>query len=266
MRGISARSQDGVLAAVDAAQDSSGELGTQLFGIVTLLDATPALRRVLTDPSTEAEAKQGLASTVLGDKVSADAVEVVREAVGRRWNAGRDLSDALETAGVAALVAQADAAGELETLETELFEVSRTVIGAGDLRGAVSDRSYSAQAKAELLGRLFEGKVLSQTLALLKQAAVGRIGSFEKSLTAFGEIAARRRKRLVALVRVAYELSDDERTRLASALAGKYGSDVHLNIVVDPAVVGGIAVSVDGEVVDGTMSSRLEAARRQLAG
>lgn len=266
MRGISARSQEGVLAAVDAAQDSSGELGTQLFGIVTLLDATPALRRVLTDPSTEPEAKQGLASSILGDKVSSAAVDVVRDAVGRRWNAGRDLSDALETAGAAALVAQADAAGELETLETELFEVGRTVTGDAELRGAVSDRSFPAQAKAELLGRIFDGKVLSQTLALAQQAAAGRIGSFEKALAAFGEVAARRRERLVALVRVAYELSDDERSRLASALAGKYGHEVHLNIVVDPSVVGGIAVSVGGEVVDGTMSSRLEAARRQLAG
>jgi len=71
---------------------------------------------------------------------------------------------------------------------------------------------------------------------------------------------------LLAEVRVAYELSDSEQTRLAQALGKKYGRDVHLNIVVDPSVVGGIAVSVGDEVVDGTMSTRLEVARRRLAG
>lgn len=266
MRGISARSQHEVLSAVESAQGSSAALGTQLFGVVALLDANPALRRVLTDPSTEPEAKAGLAATVLGSQVDSAAVDVVKAAAASRWNAGRDMADALETAGAAALVGRADASGDLERLETELFELGRTVAGDVELRGVVADRSVPAKAKASLLASIFESKVSTEALELAQQAAVARTGSFEKVLTAFGEVAAQRRDRLVAVVRVAYELSDDERSRLAAALAGKYGRDVHLNIVVDPSVVGGIAVSVEGEVVDGTMSSRLEAARRQLAG
>ncbi len=266
MRGMSARSLEEVLTAVDAAQDASGELGPQLFGVVSLLDANPALRRVLTDPSTEADAKASLAGKVLGGQVADATVGVVQKAVAGRWNAGRDLADALETAGVAALVARADAEGRLDALETELFEAGRVVASDAELRGVIADRSVPAAAKATLLGRLFDGKVSAEVLGLAQQAVVARTGSFDKVLTAFGEVAARRRERLVALVRVAYDPSDDERRRLAAALASKYGRDVHLNIVVDPSVVGGIAVSVGGEVVDGTMSSRLEAARRQLAG
>jgi F-type H+-transporting ATPase subunit delta len=265
MRGISARSLEGVLSAVESAQDSA-DLGTQLFGVVSLLDANPALRRVLTDPSTESDAKAGLASRVLGSQVGPGTVDVVRAAAAARWNAGRDLADALETAGASAVVARADAAGSLEQLETELFEIGRAVAADVELRGVVADRSYPAQAKATLLATLFGSKVSTEALELAQQAVVARTGSFEKVLTAFGDVAAQRRDRAVAVVRVAYDLSDDERTRLASALATKYGRDVHLNVVVDPSVVGGIAVSLGGEVVDGTMSSRLEAARRRLAG
>jgi F-type H+-transporting ATPase subunit delta len=266
MRGVSARSLEEVLSAVDAAQGSSAALGTQLFGVVALLDANPALRRVLTDPSTEADAKAGLAARVLGSQVDGSTVDVVKVAAAGRWNAARDLADALETAGAAAVVARADADGGLERLETELFEVGRAVAADVELRGVVADRSYPAQAKASLLATLFEGKVSTETLELAQQAVVARTGSFEKVLTSFGEVAAQRRDRAVAVVRVAYELSDDERSRLAGALARKYGRDVHLNVVVDPTVVGGISVSLGGEVVDGTMSSRLEAARRRLAG
>ncbi|WP_374999805.1 F0F1 ATP synthase subunit delta [Aeromicrobium sp. CTD01-1L150] len=267
LRGISAASQKDVLQAVESVDPASAaRLGAELFSVVGVLDGAAALRRVLTDPSTELEAKQGLAQSVLGGKVSEETITVVKVAARGRWAAGRDFVDGLETAGVAALVASVDAEGRLDELETELFEVGRTIASDGELRGVVSDRSIPREHKLTLLDRLFEGKVLPQTLELVRQAAAARTGSFERVLERFGETAAARRQRLVALVRVAYQLGDDEQQRLTSALAGKYGRDVHLNIVVDPSVVGGIVVSVGDEVVDGTMSSRLETARRRLAG
>ncbi|KAA1373735.1 F0F1 ATP synthase subunit delta [Aeromicrobium fastidiosum] len=266
MRGISAKSLDEVLAAVSAAGSGSGDLGTELFDVVATLDREPALRRVLTDPSTEAEAKAGLAERIFGGKVSADVVTVLRVAVSGRWASGRDLTDGLETAGVTALIAAADGKGELDAVETELFEVGRFVRSDAELRQIVSDRGLPSAAKGELLSTLLSGKVSTTTLALASQAAAARTGSFERVLTAFGVIAADRRSRLLAEVRVATELDDSDKTRLAAALAKKYGRDVHLNIVVDPSIVGGISVSLGDEVVDGSMSTRLEVARRRLAG
>ena len=266
MRGISAKSQVEVLAAVDAAKGEARDLGAELFGVVSTLDSAPALRRVLTDPSTEASAKVGLVKQVFGSAVGADTLAVLNAAVSGRWASMRDLTDALETAGVAAEVADAESAGELDALETELVEVERIVRSDADLRQIVSDRGVAAQAKGSLLATLLEGKVTRSTLALVTQAAAARTGSFERALSRFADIVAARRSRLLAEVRVAYELADEEKTRLAKALAKKYGRDVHLNIVVDPSVVGGIAVSVGDEVVDGTMSTRLEVARRRLAG
>lgn len=266
MRGISAKSLDEVLTAVGAAKDASGDLGVELFNIVSTLDREPALRRVLTDPSTEADAKVGLAKNIFGGKVSADALKIVQVAVSGRWASGRDLTDGLETAGVTALVAAADSAGQLDAVETELFEVGRFVRSDDELRQIVSDRALPAAAKGELLGTLLGKKVTATTLALAAQAAAARTGSFEKVLAAFGVTAAARRSRLLAEVRVAAELADDEKTRLAAALGKKYGRDVHLNIVIDPSIVGGIAVSIGDEIVDGSMSTRLEVARRRLAG
>ncbi|EFQ83021.1 ATP synthase F1, delta subunit [Aeromicrobium marinum DSM 15272] len=266
MRGISAKSLADVLAAVDAATGSTGDLGAELFGAVAVLDGAPALRRVLTDPSTEDEAKAGLAAQVFGGKVGADAVAVIETAARGRWGSSRDLTDGLETAGVSALVAAADAAGELDALETELFEVGRLVRSDAELRQVVSDRSVATDAKATLLASLVGGKVTGPTLALATQAAAARTGSFERAIAAFGETVAARRHRLLAEVRVAAELGATETDRLARALAAKYGREVHLNIIVDPSVLGGIAVSVGDESVDGSMSTRLENARRRLAG
>lgn len=266
MRGISAKSLAAVLTAVDAVKGSSSVVGAELFDVVSTLDREPALRRVLTDPSTEASAKAGLAKQIFGAQLSDDTVTVLQIAVGGRWASGRDLTDGLETAGVTALVAAADAEGGLDAVETELFEIGRLVRSDAELRQVVSDRGLPAAAKGGLLSTLLNGKVGATALALAVQASKARTGSFEKVLASFGETAAARRSRLLAEVRVASELGETEKTRLAEALGKKYGRDVHLNIVIDPSIVGGISVSVGDEVVDGSMSTRLEVARRRLAG
>ena len=41
---------------------------------------------------------------------------------------------------------------------------------------------------------------------------------------------------------------------------------MHLNVVVDPEVLGGIRVEIGDDVIDGTVVTRLDAARRKLAG
>lgn len=266
MRGISAKSLNGVLAAVNAAAGNADELGDELFQIVGVLDSAPALRRLFTDPSTEDAAKAKLAETVFAGKVGKESLAVLTVAVSSRWASGRDLSDGLETAGVQAHVAAADKAGELDALENELFEFGRVVVGDRALRQVLTDRTIAAAAKAELVATLIDGKVSKATAALAKQAVVARTGSFEKVLSAFADTAAARRSRLLAEVRVAYDLDDAERQRLADALKAKYGRDIHINTIVDPTVVGGISVAVGDEIVDGTVSSRLEDARRRIAG
>ena len=68
------------------------------------------------------------------------------------------------------------------------------------------------------------------------------------------------------MVRSAVELSAAQRRRLADALAATYGHQVHLNVVIDPSVVGGISVQIGDELIDGTAARRLAAVRRKLAG
>ena len=86
------------------------------------------------------------------------------------------------------------------------------------------------------------------------------------ALTAYQKIAAEVRGEGVATVRVARPLADADRERLADALARTYGRDVHLNVIVDPDVLGGIRVEIGDDVIDGTVSSRLDDAGRRLAG
>jgi F-type H+-transporting ATPase subunit delta len=59
-------------------------------------------------------------------------------------------------------------------------------------------------------------------------------------------------------------LSEEQSQRLRAALGRIHHRDVQLNVTVDPAIVGGLEVRVGDEVIDGTLSTRIEAARRRL--
>ncbi|HUQ00119.1 MAG TPA: F0F1 ATP synthase subunit delta [Aeromicrobium sp.] len=266
LRGVSAASLAAVLQVVEDSDGDLADIGDELFSVAGALDATPAVRRILTDPSTEADARSGVAESVLGDKVSAATLGVIDAAARGRWTGGRALSDAVEIAGVAAHVAAADRAGSLDAVETELFEAQRIIDAERELRATLSDRTIPADRKATLVDTIFDGKVAPATLALLRQAAAGRSGSFDSVLERFADEVAGRRSRTLAEVRTATPLSDADRERLASALSNKYGKEVHVNTIVDPTIIGGLRISIGDDVIDGTIAGRLEDARRQLAG
>ena len=93
----------------------------------------------------------------------------------------------------------------------------------------------------------------------------GRGRSLDASLEEYARLAAERRERLVAEVHVAIALTAQQRRRLAAALAAAYGRDVHLNVVLDPQVIGGMSVQIADEIIDGSMAGRLADLRRRLA-
>jgi F-type H+-transporting ATPase subunit delta len=66
----------------------------------------------------------------------------------------------------------------------------------------------------------------------------------------------------VATVRVAKPLSSDQRNRVVAALTKQIGRQVAIQEVIDPDILGGVRVELGDVVFEGTVSGRLEAARR----
>ena len=158
------------------------------------------------------------------------------------------------------------AAGEADAVETQLFTVERLVADNPELRDALADPARSVEDKQQLLRGLLEGKAARGTIQLAEQAVTGTHRTVSLAIESYQQLAASERDRVVALVRVARPLSDTESERLKAALSRQYSRQVDLNVLVDPAVLGGVRVEVGDDVIDGTVSSRLDGARRKLAG
>jgi len=242
-------------------------MGDELFAVARLLDAEHALRRTLTDPARPEAAKAALIRSLLDGKVSAPTLDLLAGLVSARWSASRDLADAIEELAVQAVTIAAERARQLDDLEDELFRFGRVVAGQPELRLALSDPNLPDERKRGVLGALLGGKATPDAERLITEAVLHPRGrSLEGSLDAYGKLAAERKQRLVAVVRVASALTEQQQERLGAALAAIYGHDVYLNIVLDPQVVGGMSVQVGDEFIDASVASRLESLRRRLAG
>lgn len=269
MRGASADSLASLGTTLDNAVSAGADgsrLADDLFGVASVLASQPSLRRVLTDVSVPAPAKAGLVARIFGSRLDEVALRVVAEAAGLRWAGTRDLGDALEHLGVVAVVKAAEQTGEGDRLEDDLFAFERLIADNPGLREALADPTRSAEDKRLLLRELLEGRVSAAGLRLAEQSTSGFHRTVALAIEAYQKIAAEERQRLVALVRVARPLRQQDAERLARTLSAQYERPVHLNEVVDRSVIGGVRVEIGDDVIDGTVASRLDDARRQLVG
>ena len=61
-----------------------------------------------------------------------------------------------------------------------------------------------------------------------------------------------------AYVTSAVELTEGEKAKLIEKLSQKLGRTIHLECAVDPSLLGGLVVNVDGKVIDGSLRSKLQ--------
>lgn len=250
----------------DAGSDPSA-VGEELLSVVALLGREVGLRRAVADGSSDPEARKRLIRGVLEGKVSDPTLTVLDTVVGNRWSSPRELVDGVESLGRSALLTSAEKAGNLDTVEDQIFRISRIVAGEQALEQALSDQTAPAEAKRALVRNLFGNKVDPVTEILVEQVVVRLNGrGVELGLDELVELAATRRERSVAHVTSATELNAEQQEQLSEKLQRIYGRQIALHIELDKSIGAGLVIRVGDEVIDGSSAGRLEALRRQFAG
>ena len=177
-----------------------------------------------------------------------------------------DLIKALEASGFRAAFAGSENSNELDRVEDEIFAFERAIAASGELELMLADPNITRESRIKIINDLV-GKTFTQTSIELVNYALGnRHGrSITTTLKDLSKLAADRRGRLLAEITTAIALSADQETRLVSALKAIYKQDIQLKKVVDKKVIGGVAVRIGDEVIDGTVSSRIAQIKKELA-
>ncbi len=133
------------------------------------------------------------------------------------------------------------------------------------LAGLLADTSRPLDGRIALLDRLLADKVTPATMTLLRQAvSLPRGRHLDVIAEELAELAAARRELSVARVTTPVRLTAEQEQRLTDSLSRLYGRPMSLQVELDEALLGGLVVRVGGEVIDGSVAGRIEAARRHL--
>jgi F-type H+-transporting ATPase subunit delta len=243
----------------------ASQFSTDLFTVLTVLSSSVGLRRALTDNSRDTASKTQLINDLFGKNIGDATKALVTQAAGLRWSNPSEIADAIENLAVESASAAADKSNELEQLENQLFDFAQVLIANPDFRQALNTTADSDEGKVSLVESVVNGKYAASTINLLKKVVLLRRGrNIDATLATYAHYVSNSRNRLVAHIKTAVELSPTQKSSLIAALTKQMGREVHVNIEIDPKVLGGISIRYDDDVIDGTVVNRLAEASRAL--
>lgn len=243
-----------------------------LFALSDLVQGSSRIALALTDPARSLEDRVRLLQT-LAENLSEVALTTVEGALSAAPSA-QELPTVIETLGESAVQRGAQAEDKAIEIADEIFSLERFVRANQQVRSALSDRNREPKYRVRLLQELF-GSSLSRpatTLALRAVRAVSRDSKLEDSVSLTGNLRHMRRDlaaagdTVVATVQVATPLADAQAERLRDILSRRYQKNIHLQVSVEPSVLGGMKVRVGSQIFDGSLATIIQETKQKLAG
>jgi len=158
-----------------------------------------------------------------------------------------------------AMLGLAERSGQADALRDELQELVAFLDQNPKVEQFLSSPLVDEQARARVIETLFRGKgsdLLADSLQVVNRKE--RLGSLRAIAEAY-RIAYRELRGLMDVhVRTAVPLSDALRKRLLDTLAASTRRQPTLIEKVDPSMIGGLVIEIEGRKFDASVASRLK--------
>ncbi len=174
------------------------------------------------------------------------------------------------TNAIALTYAQAlfDLAMESQTTDSvrqELGSLVACLEQAPDFTIFLESPSISSAEKLAAIGRIFEGKLTDLIMNFLQiVASRDRLGLLVEIQRCFTGLEDKRVGRVKGTLVTAVELSEKEVVRLTEQIARALRKTVSLNAQVDPSIIGGMVLTIEDTIMDGSIKKSLKRFSQQL--
>ncbi len=153
----------------------------------------------------------------------------------------------------------AEQAGSVDSVMEDLVRVGNVLKGEPEFSTILTSPGIKGDEKAQIMRRVFEGKVEALTLdfisVLARRDRIGFLGSISDNYEMIMDV---RRQRALVEVVVAQELDDEGVVKLKADLAGAINKEVKLSVRVEPEIIGGIIIKKDDLVIDNSVKTTLQ--------
>ena len=152
--------------------------------------------------------------------------------------------------------------GQLEEWGRRLAQV-REVLSDPEVTRVLTNPTIATEQRMAMVSDLFDGGEATNLAKLLIES--DRVRDVEGIAEEFERLADEAAGRVRATVTTAVELSSKDRDRVADELSRRLGKEIHLDVLVDPGILGGLKLQYGDRLVDASVATRLQQLRRRLA-
>ena len=148
-----------------------------------------------------------------------------------------------------------------------LEEINENLKSEKELFALLCAYSIDQKEKEKILQNVYGGYPLKHLLPFLNLLCKKhRISHFCEVFASFSSLCNEEANVKEGIAYSAAKLSKKQLGEVESALGKSLGSKVVLKNVVDPSLLGGIKVALDGKVYDGSLRGKLAELKKQLKG
>ena len=158
--------------------------------------------------------------------------------------------------------------GKLAVFQSNAEDFQRILSQSKDLLTSLSHPNIRKNQRMAIVNGVLASctydPVFSNFVRLVVQR--GRIQCFSKIVASFTGLRDEADGRLRGVVYVASPMSAEQRAKLRAKATEKLGHEVILEERIDPSVIGGLRLEVDGRVYDSSVRRHLERLKESMSG
>jgi F-type H+-transporting ATPase subunit delta len=158
--------------------------------------------------------------------------------------------------------------GNVAGVREELRRLGALLEESPELRDVLLQPLHPAAERRRVLEGVAEKVAASSLLRRFYSYLIDqrRLVAFDQIEAEFGRLADEAAGKKKARVKSAQPLSAEQQARLARALSTRAGTNVELEVEIDPALVGGLVAQIGDTVYDGSLRTQLTQLRSTLLG